>query len=154
MASDLQKSGSVSETLPVWGHQFLAEQRRPFFKAAAAYGLIGLSVTLGFTPDPGVGSFWFSLLFFLSVGNLFFLGKVVAVLIDLMSHQGTQKGLYSASHVLRYGTMKFALLGAILITMWKSESAPMLARMLGLGTLVMIPLLGGISMSQKQNSRF
>lgn len=154
MASDLQKSESISETLPLWGHAFLADQRRPFLKAAVAYGLIGLSITLGFTPDPRVGSFWFSLLFFLSVGNLFFLGKVVAVLIDLMSHQGTQKGLYSFSHALRYGTMKFALLGAILITVWKSETAPMLARMLGLGTLVAIPLLGGIGMSQKQNPRF
>ena len=108
---------------------------KPFVVTAGVWWALGTATTLG----AGEGFLWFQGLWVLCVLNLVSLAKTVAAVMLLMSHQGAQKLAW-------WGSTKFFCLGILAWTIWQAtrSGASMLPVLLGLSTLVIVPIVGGL----------
>lgn len=125
---------------------------KPFALTTAGWGIFGILIMLGFTPEPYLASAWFCGFFAVAALNLFFLVKTIAMTMHLMSHQGTEKRAASGIQIVFWGVLKLSALGVLIALVLKGENSgkvPMLAILMGLGTAALVPLVGGFIWSKK-----
>lgn len=136
------------KALEVSGHKI---RIAPFVYTTLIWGVVATLVVLGFTPEPYRAAFWFALLYGMVVCNLFFLVKSIAVVIVLLSYQGAEKQTRHAIQLAFWGTAKFSTLGALIAVIWKAKDIPTLALAMGMGTLLVVPFIGGFWWSNVEN---
>ncbi len=131
---------------------------KPFISAAVFWATLSVTTLFIFTAQPQAGIFHFFKLFILVGFDLFFLGKTVAVLSDLLSDQLAEKRPNQVLQLALWGMAKMAALAALIAVIWNGKNIPTLALFLGLGSLIVIPFLGGLTWSwleelKKERSR-
>ena len=124
---------------------------QPFLQVSFVWVLLGtfLSLLLSKGAQPEVALVWFLGFWALSIGNLFLLGKTVASLISLMSYSEKNEKTKKTLQFLLFAGMKFSCLGLFLLMLWHSKNAPKSAVFSGLGTLIVVPIGGGLLWSEK-----
>lgn len=116
----------------------------PFLLTTLVWAGMSAGVIFSFFPEPAASLRVFLVFFTLSVTDLFFLMKTVAALLLLMSDQGAENSAIHAIRALVYGSLKLLCLGAMAVFLWKFSNAPSLGILLGIGTLAVVPLAGGL----------
>lgn len=123
---------------------------RPFIYTAILWGLVSIGVILGFSSVPLPALKAWAGFFILSISDLFFLVKTIAATLLLMSDQGAENRSAYAIQALTYGSLKLLCLGAIGFFLWKFSDVPEAGMFFGLGSLIIVPLVGGFWWSQAQ----
>ena len=129
------------------------------FAAAGIFWMILSATTLSiFTSEPRAAILPFFFILLLVCLDLFFLGKTVAVLSVLLSDQLAEKRLEMTLRLALWGVAKMTALAALIAVIWNAKTIPTLSLGLGLGSLIVIPFLGGLSGSwieelKKERSR-
>ncbi|MBC7693014.1 MAG: hypothetical protein H7222_14725 [Methylotenera sp.] len=95
---------------------------------------------------------WMLGLWTLCVLDLVALAKTIAAGIILMSDQAPEKKSALAVQALSWGSLKMIFLGVIGLVLWKASTVPTVALLSGIGTLLIVPLVGGFWWSQKELS--
>ena len=96
---------------------------------------------------------WFLALFLGSVVNLFALSKAVGKVIEWMQYSGQNRSSGLLVEILFWGTLKFGCLILLGSLIWRSRSVPGMTLVLGLSTLVVVPLFGGYLWSRTDYAR-
>ncbi len=122
---------------------------KPFVWVAVLWSILGLLLVLGFTDEPKTAALWYSGSLSLALLNLFLLGKFLAVVLVLLSYQVSEKRSMYAIQAAFWGFSKLIVLGVMIALVFHAEKAPMIALLLGMGSMVAIPLIGGFWWSQK-----
>lgn len=125
----------------------------PFVWTALGWGVVSTLVVLGFTPDPYFAFASFGILFVLCVLDLFFLVKTVAVILELVSYQGAEKQTRHAIRLAFWASAKFFTLAVLVVIVWKARGVPVLSWSMGIGTLIVVPLLGGLWWSSGEQTQ-
>ena len=120
---------------------------KPFAVAGLFWAALSMTTLAIFSAQPQKDLFYFFIPFFLVCFDLFFLGKTVAVLSDLLSDQLAEKRTDSFLYLALWGSGKMIALCALVAVIWKMKHIPALPLFLGLGTLVVTPFLGGLGWS-------
>ena len=131
---------------------------KPFVAAGIFWAMLSVATLSIFTSEPTRAIFHFFFILFLVGLDLFFLGKTVAVLSVLLSDQLAEKRLEMTLRLALWGVAKMAALAALVAVIWNGKSIPTFSLGLGLGSLIVIPFLGGLSWSwieelKKERSR-
>ena len=131
---------------------------KPFAVAGLFWAALSMTTLAIFSAQPQKDLFYFFIPFFLVCFDLFFLGKTVAVLSVLLSDQLAEKRLEMTLRLALWGVAKMAALAALVAVIWNGKSIPTFSLGLGLGSLIVIPFLGGLSWSwieelKKERSR-
>jgi len=94
---------------------------------------------------------WFVGLWLLSVLDIAALGKTLTAVLGLAGGeiQEPEKRAGAAIRAFYWGFVKLACLGFFALALTKAEAAPGIGLLLGLGTLVIVPLAGGVVWSQR-----
>ena len=114
-----------------------------FFGTGAAWLVAGSVASVGV----GAGLPWFLGIWVLSMADLAALAKVVQVLIAA-SQAATEN---RKSHVIRaftWGVVKLACFGLLIAVLVNAKAIPAVALLMGLATLVAVPLAGGFVWSR------
>jgi hypothetical protein len=114
-----------------------------FVWAAIAWALAGTAVTLFGAPrEEAIRALeWFGIFYAVSVADLYSIARVVGCILELMG--ATEKripGLIQASY---WGILKLACLGIFTVLVFKGHEIPVTALLMGVGTMVFVPLVGG-----------
>jgi hypothetical protein len=120
---------------------------KPFIAAGFFWAILSVTTLFVFLAEPKAGLIPFFTLFVLVALDLFFLGKTVAVLSVLLSDQLAEKQPNQALKLVLWGMAKMAALGALMAVTWNAKNIPTLSLLLGIGSLIVIPVLGGLSWS-------
>ena len=88
------------------------------------------------------------LLWFLSILDLAVLSKLGLVLFSLVNAEGARRSALTIQAFF-WGAFKIICLGLFVITLLKGQKIPVSGLSLGMGTLVVVPLLGGFLWSRK-----
>lgn len=123
---------------------------RPFLWASLAWAALSIGVLSFIASDPGESMRSWGIYFALALTDLFFLVKTVAALMHLMSDQGAKNRTAYAIQAFVFGGLKLICLGMIGLCLWKLPSTSSGGILFGLGTLVVVPLLGGFLWSQAE----
>lgn len=126
-----------------------------FLGASLLWLVLSVAVCLVFSVSPK----WAIQLWAMSVVDLWALAKALSAVFGLVgvisSSQNRQKLVIQAFY---WGTVKLACLGLFAVVLIKAKSIPSLSLVIGLGTMVTVPLLGGLIYSVAQrvvtSSRF
>lgn len=86
----------------------------------------------------GFYSFWF-----LTLLDLFSITKVVASLLNLMSDSANSSRTKTLIQLAFWGTLKLTCLIGLGLGISKAEGLPLMGLLMGLGTLIVVPLAGG-----------
>lgn len=121
-----------------------------FFGVAVVWLILALGV--GFVwclSGDGIRSLiWLTIFWFLSVLDLAVLAVLVKNIFEWMNAKGENRPVY-AIRTLCWGIFKVFCLGLFFIVLLKGQQIPMQGLLLGMGTLVIVPLVGGFLWSQK-----
>jgi len=117
---------------------------RPFLGALLAWGIIGGGTTFAVSATPSRALGVFGIMGFLGVLDLFFILKTVAAVMHLMSDQGAKNRTGYAIQTLLYGSGKVMCLLLIGLGLWKVPKGMIAGTVLGISTLVAVPLLGSV----------
>jgi hypothetical protein len=123
---------------------------RPFLWATLGWAILSVAVLLFIADDVGQSMRSLAIYFTLAGTDLFFLVKIVAALMHLMSDQGAKNRTAYAIQAFVFGGLKLICLGMIGLCLWKLPSTSSGGILFGLGTLVVVPLLGGFLWSQAE----
>lgn len=138
--------GKVRKYARVRQIQFVKESF-PFLVVALGWGIIGFLILYFWFEKTDTRlealSWWFRF-WFLAVCDLFFLAKGVASLLQIMSEPVKSYSFGKTLALFFWGTMKVVCLGIILLLLVQFRDAPAVSIILGLTTLVVVPLFGGI----------
>lgn len=121
---------------------------RPFVWAALVWAVIGSAVVFGFSKeDPGPALPWFFWLASLATLGLTATAKLFAAVFPLLSGDplDPKKRIECVIRASSWGTIKLVSWGLTATQLLYSRSIPVPALLLGLGTVIVIPLLGGAS---------
>lgn len=124
----------------------------PFIGSALAWAAFSCVVLCKFSSPvghPWVVTFrWFFQLWFLSLVDLIALAKVSSIVLAGVPEESKNRAqmLFRASY---WGFLKLACLGIFLFVLIKGQAIPALSLVTGLGTLIVVPLVGGIWWSQR-----
>ena len=127
---------------------------RPFFLGSLSWLVLGLSILkivrgAGFSWAPDLG--WFFAFFLLSHLNLVAMIGFFRTLLPWMADAKSQD-LGSIYHLFFWGTLKLGCLGLLIMILFSRRAIPNISLLLGLSTLWMVPLLGGLFWHRKQSS--
>ena len=114
-----------------------------FFGAGAAWLVVGTVTSL----VVGAGLPWFLGIWVLSMADLAALGKMVQVVISASQAAPENR----KAHVIRaftWGVVKLACFGLLIAVLVNAKVIPAVALLMGLATLVMVPLVGGFVWSR------
>jgi hypothetical protein len=121
----------------------------PFLKVAALWLISGLAVSAWTRGSALLGaSAWLLLLWAVCLTDLYSLSRAVEALMELVSGTSENRGalVIQASY---WGMIKLICLGILGLTVFYGRSIPSVSLLMGTGTLVVVPLLGGYWWSQK-----
>lgn len=96
--------------------------------------------------------FWFSVVWLICVFDFFAIFKTIACVLALMSDGQADKKAVILFQTLFWGFMKLACLGLLggLLMMSQKFEIPQKALLMGLGTLIVVPLFGGFWWSRSE----
>ena len=119
-------------------------------------GLGWLAICLFFCArglEPMRGLFWAAGIWLLCMADLLAMAQVVSQLLQLSGAgpQSTARGP-RMMQIFFWGLIKLACLGLFGVILWAGRETPQRALLMGLGTLVVVPLVGGFWWSQRELS--
>lgn len=117
-----------------------------FFQVGGLWLVISLGLLFSFGGASGGMSAairWFFLLFFLSMADLVALFEVLSGVLGLMAGE-TKNQMLPVIRTSSWGAIKLACIGILGMVLYHGKAAPVAAVLLGLGTLVVVPLIGGL----------
>lgn len=117
---------------------------RPFLGAVLVWTIIGGGATFAVSEPPSRALGVFGIMGFLAVLDLFFILKTVAAVMLLMSDQGAKNRTGYAIQTMLYGSGKVMCLLLIGLGLWKVPKGMIAGTVLGVSTLVAVPLLGSV----------
>ena len=131
---------------------------RPFVLVAAVVGVLGAGASVALSSRSSEGSGAQALTAFLilwaaSCLNLGVLGKAGLKVMEWMRHSGQNHSPELMIQVFFWGLMKFGCLILLGSLIWRSRSVPGMTLVLGLSTLVLVPLFGGYLWSRTEYAR-
>lgn len=120
----------------------------PFVIAAAVWAAVGYGLCRHFSSSELLRSNlgWLFALWALCLFDLFALGKTVQGLLSFASGITENRAIY-AIQTFSWGLLKLACVGIFALILIKGN-LPSLGLLSGLGTLIVVPLLGGLIWSQ------
>ncbi|MGK5088776.1 hypothetical protein WDW86_14560 [Bdellovibrionota bacterium FG-2] len=127
-------------------------QLKPFLWCALGWLVLGTLLSLALSSGEAKLSIaWFLCFWGLSVFDLFALTKVVSTLLILAA--GDEKSVEKRPALIiqsfYWGFLKIGCLGAFGVVLFLGSSISRGAMLLGLGTLIIVPLFGGFLWSQR-----
>jgi hypothetical protein len=136
-----------AEGLVVTTSVFSSSVRKPFGVAAALWAVVAVALCRIFTANHAafiLNLFWMAGLYLLSVLDLVALGKTVQGALAIAA--GNRAG--SAIQTFYWFGLKLACLGIFILAMMSAshlgKATPTPGLLVGVGTVTMIPLLGGL----------
>jgi len=125
----------------------------PFLWVGLIWGLIGLFTSLQSENSPFHVMMWTLGLWFLCMLDLAAIAKTIAIVFILVSPQDLANKPAMIVQVIFWATLKFGCLGLLGFLFWSfGKELPNMALLMGLGTLLVVPLLGGFWWSHKELS--
>jgi hypothetical protein len=122
---------------------------RPFYWAASGWLALSLAVASLSVPREDVprAAAWVVILFVVAAADLVSIARLVSAVFDLMSATAENRGarIIQASY---WGILKLACLGIFTILVFKGQQVPVTSLLLGVGTMVCVPLIGGFLWSK------
>jgi hypothetical protein len=117
---------------------------RSFVWVAMIWALLGLGASLFGVPreDALRGAFWFLILFSVSAADLYSISRLVSAVLDLMA-ESTENRIPRLIQASYWGFLKLACLGIFTVLVFKGHEIPVIALLMGVGTMVFVPLVGG-----------
>ncbi len=123
---------------------------RTFFIAGLIWLLLSITIAF-FSASELIRSLMWSVgLWLLCMLDLFSLAKAGAAVTHLIGGNLGDKRIPIAVQALFWGAIKLVCLGFIGWVLFNAQSAPEGALLMGLGTLVIVPLFGGFHWSQRE----
>lgn len=121
----------------------------PFFVVACAWLALGLALCAQF-PGSSIGYAFGSLtlLWAVCLLDLYSLARAVGAVLELSVTDGENRGRFTIQ-AFYWGLIKLLCLGILGIILFYGRSIPSAAMLIGTGTLVIVPLVGGYWWSQK-----
>ena len=127
-----------------------SEITKPFAIAAVLWMVVGFGVCKYFSAPSllQMNLIWLFGLWALSLVDLFALSKTVHGMLSFASGAAENRPA-RVIHTFSWGLIKLVCLGGFALVMIKGNPVSVLGLSAGLGTLVMVPLVGGLIWSQK-----
>jgi hypothetical protein len=138
--------------------------RKPFGIAALAWAVIGVAVCRIFAPSSSAffsNLLWMTGLYCLSLCDLIALGKTVQGVLSIAASasadpkEGSENRAHRAIQTFYWAILKLACLGifvgAMVLVSREGKSIPTPGLLAGVGTVAMVPLLGGLFWSRISN---
>jgi len=126
-----------------------------FFSISLFWLGIGTGICWLFTPVPDaarVAFRWMLLFWSVSVLDLLALGKTIAFVMNVIQMKG-EKRAAAVIRTLSWGMLKLACIGVFIVLLINVSANPLpgsnLGLLTGLGTMVFVPLIGGLLWSQR-----
>lgn len=123
---------------------------RPFAAVGAAWGLLGGLLCVTFSVEPLRALQLSLLLWAVALLDLAVLAKTFASIGQLGSSLGADKRRRPAFWAVFWAGAKLGCLGLFVLIFSSDTGSPALALVTGLGTLVIVPLVGGILWNQRE----
>lgn len=129
----------------------IKQNLKPFYWTAGSWLIFGV-LALVLIPggmNSALAAKWFLGLWIVSLLDLFALERAVEAATGLMSEASENRGAL-VIRAFYWGAIKLACMGILGWIVIHASNAPVRALLLGLGTLVAVPLFGGFMWSQKE----
>ncbi len=121
----------------------------PFAIAASVWGIFGCAVAI-FSGAPVISSLgWMGGLWLLSLVDLVALAQAISAVVALGSDVRPEHKPALYTQAMTWGAIKLACLGGFAIVLIAGKGAPAAALLLGLGTMIVVPLAGGFFWSRE-----
>lgn len=124
--------------------------QKPFGIAAIIWAFLSIGICRYFNADTSrfmTSILWLAGLFLLSLCDLVALGKTIEGMIFVASGEGENRSV-RALQTFYWILLKLLCLGIFTVVLIKGRSIPSLGLLLGLGTVGIVPLLGGLFWSR------
>ena len=130
----------------------------PFLVVGTLWLVLGLGLSIGFSDFERFGSEslnsmkWMVGLWLLCLVDLFTAGVALQAAIQVLTGENLS-ATERAAWIFRatiWGTLKLVCLAVLVVVLIRGQTAPKLALVLGLSTLVVVPLVAGIWWSRKE----
>jgi hypothetical protein len=142
---DDSEGNSVSLRLEKASESLNAKGLTPFWLTAAAWAALGVVLNFG----AGVSGWgWFLAVWGACLVDFWVTAELLRRMLLVKGDEGTETAPIAATVVL--GIAKVACLGLVGVVLWAGRNSPLRAILMGLSTLVVVPLLGGLWWYQKE----
>ena len=117
----------------------------PFWLTGAAWAALGVALNFG----SGISGWgWFLAVWGACSVDFWVTAELLRRMLLTKGDEGTETAPIAATVVL--GIAKVACLGLVGVVLWAGRNSPLRAILMGLSTLVVVPLLGGLWWYQKE----
>ena len=126
----------------------------PFLWTGFAWGIVTVVSNSFGMVDPLHAILWSLALWALCMADFFGTAQMVRGMLAVRAGSSTSGGSPSAQ-ALGGGALKLACFGLLGVVVWAGKEAPLRALLMGLGTMIVVPLLGGVwwfKRDHKENS--
>lgn len=145
--SEVTSQPGIEETNPVM--QLDREGMTPFLIVSGAWLILGLGFSAWFSDkQPFQAVAWMTFLWALCLFDLYALSRAVGAALGLAAITGEKRGALTIQ-AFYWGVIKLTCLGILGTILSYGRSIPTSSLLMGSGTLVVVPLLGGYWWSQK-----
>lgn len=127
----------------------ISGRKGPFIVVALAWAVVGSLISLRSDAPDQSALKWMLGLWGLCIFDLVALAKTIAIVMTLMSSTAPEKQSALVIQALFWGVLKVGGLGLIGLALYFGDQAPGVSLALGLGTLIIVPLIGGYWSSRK-----
>jgi hypothetical protein len=133
----------------------LAKEARPFLVVFVLWGALVLIGGGYFTPKQELFKTltWFLLFYGLCFLNLSAAGMALSGVFGLMKYSRPIDRAPYLVQTLIWGGAKLGVLGVIILALFRAREAPFGAVLAGISTLLIVPLIGGLSWSIRLKAR-
>lgn len=104
------------------------------------------ALSAAWVSNAGSSLSWLSAIWFLCMADLFALAKLVSALLELVGSENEDRKKHGQA-VIRassWGAIKLACLAFIGMVLFRGRDIPTYSLLAGLGTLVVVPIFGGL----------
>jgi hypothetical protein len=128
----------------------MTDVRKPFIIAAIFWAVIGFAMCRHFSAVQELPKnlVWLFGLWALCLLDLLALGKTIQGMLAIAAGAGENLSAYTV-HTFSWGLIKLVCLGIFALVMIKGNPIPTAGLLVGMGTLVVVPLVGGFLWSQR-----
>ena len=128
----------------------MTDVRKPFAIAAVLWAVVGWAMCRHFSGAEELSKnlVWLFGLWALCLLDLLALGKTIQGMLAIAAGVGENLSAYTV-HTFSWGLIKLICLGIFALVMIKGNPIPTAGLLVGMGTLVVVPLVGGFLWSQR-----